>query len=153
MGVDLEIAGRTVAIETLLLDFTGTLSKDGRILPGVAARLKTISKRLKIVILTADTFGTAKKALSDLPVEVNLIATGIDKARFIRRAGPGSVMAVGNGRNDVSMVSLAALGIAVVGPEGAAGELVRSADIVVREINDALDLLLHPQRLKATLRD
>jgi soluble P-type ATPase len=153
MGTVVEIAGRTVTIKTLLLDFTGTLSKDGRLLPGVAATLRKISKSVKIVVLTADTFGSARRELKGLPLGVRLIGTGTDKARFIRRIGPKAVMAVGNGRNDVSMVKLAVLGVAVAGPEGAAGELVRSADIVVSDIKDALDLLLRPKRLKATLRD
>jgi len=40
----------------------------------------------------------------------------------------------------------------VVGPEGAAAELVGVADVVVTDILAALDLLLHPLRLTATLR-
>jgi hypothetical protein len=37
--------------------------------------------------------------------------------------------------------------------QSAAGDLLRVAKVAVRDINDALDLLLHPLRLKATLRD
>jgi soluble P-type ATPase len=51
------------------------------------------------------------------------------------------------------MMGVAGVGMAVVGPEGAAAELLAAADLVVREINDALDLLANPLRLKATLRD
>jgi soluble P-type ATPase len=50
------------------------------------------------------------------------------------------------------MLSSAALGIAVLGPEGLAVEALRAAHVVVARIEDALDLLLHPQRLVATLR-
>jgi len=103
--------------------------------------------------MTADTMGTAREALRGLPVEVRLIATGADKLRFVREIGASRVAAIGNGRNDVLMVEAAALGIAIVGPEGAAGELVRVADVVVRDALDAFGLLLRPLRLKATLRD
>ena len=41
----------------------------------------------------------------------------------------------------------------VVGPEGAAAGLMGPADIVTRDILDALDLITNPLRLKATLRD
>ena len=51
------------------------------------------------------------------------------------------------------MVTLAALGIAVLGAEGTAGELIRVADIVAPDIIVALDLLADPLRLIATLRD
>jgi soluble P-type ATPase len=50
------------------------------------------------------------------------------------------------------MFNAAALRIAVLGPEGMATALLSQSDILVRDINDALDLLLYPQRLAATLR-
>jgi soluble P-type ATPase len=46
----------------------------------------------------------------------------------------------------------AALGIAVIQAEGAAPQTLCAADVVVREIGDALDLLVQPKRLAATLR-
>ena len=45
---------------TLVLDFTGTLSEGGRLLPGVDERLGRLVAKLRIVVLTADTFGTAR---------------------------------------------------------------------------------------------
>ena len=48
--------------------------------------------------------------------------------------------------------SFAALGIAVVGPEGASVEAVQSANVVCRSILEALDLLLDERALIATLR-
>jgi soluble P-type ATPase len=89
----------------------------------------------------------------DLPVDFRIIGTGIEKADAVLMMGGENVIAVGNGRNDVPMMDRAGLKIAVMGPEGASAELVRVADIVVRDIRDALDLIIHPLRLKATLRD
>ncbi|MCX7825042.1 MAG: HAD hydrolase family protein [Verrucomicrobiae bacterium] len=150
----IELPGRSpLVLNDLVLDFTGTLSLDGALLPGVAERLHDIAKRLRITVLTADTFGKATEALRELPVETRLVATGLDKAHCVARLGAEHVVAIGNGRNDARMIRLAALGIAVIGPEGAAGELMAVADVVVRDIREALDLLLHPLRLKATLRD
>jgi soluble P-type ATPase len=102
--------------------------------------------------MTADTFGTARDALAGLPVAVSLITTGEAKARLIEELAPETVVVIGNGANDVAMVRRAALGIAVIGPEGAAGELLQAAGIVVRDIGDALDLLDNPLCVKATLR-
>ena len=67
--------------------------------------------------------------------------------------GPVEVIAVGNGRNDIPMMEVAGLSVAVLGPEGAAADLLVCADVVTRDVGDALDLILHPLRLKATLRD
>jgi soluble P-type ATPase len=50
------------------------------------------------------------------------------------------------------MLSAAALGIAVLGQEGLDPEALQAADLLVTQIADALDLLLHPQRLVATRR-
>jgi soluble P-type ATPase len=40
----------------------------------------------------------------------------------------------------------------VVGPEGAAVDALQASDVVATSIQSALDLLLNPQRLVATLR-
>ena len=139
-----------LALEHLVLDFNGTLARDGDLLPGVQKRLIRLRRRLEVHVLTADTFGSARAALRALPVRVHTVETGAEKRLFVsNRRG---VVAIGNGRNDVAMMRSATLGIAVLGPEGSSAELLRTADVVVRNITDALDLLLEPRRLTATLR-
>lgn len=46
----------------------------------------------------------------------------------------------------------ALIGIAVLEGEGCAADAMKGADILVRSIGEGLNLLLHPDRLKATLR-
>ena len=152
--IDLEMqGGKTRRFTDLVLDFTGTLSLDGILLPGVAERLAGIASSLRITIMTADTFGMAGEQTKDMPVDFKIIRTGIEKADAVSIKGGENVIAVGNGRNDTPMMNRAGLGIAVIGHEGASAELVRAVDVVVNDIRDALDLILHPLRLKATLRD
>ncbi len=151
LGLELPRGRRTFT--HLVLDFTGTLSLDGKLLGGVAERLSRLSDDLHVIVMTADTFGTAREALRDCPVEVRVIRDGREKAEAVAALGADEVIAVGNGRNDVPMMGVAGLGIAVVGPEGAAASLLGAADIVCRDILDALDLAGHPLRVKATLRD
>ena len=140
------------SITHLLLDFSGTLACDGVLLPGVAPRLTEIAAQVKIIVLTADTFGTAAQTLENLPCELRYVQTGRDKADFIQRIGAENVIAIGNGLNDVAMIRMAAIGIAVIGAEGASGHLIQAARVVVGDICHALDLLLNTVRLKATLR-
>lgn len=140
-------------IAELLLDFTGTLSLDGVLLPGVAERLTALAPDVRITVLTADTFGTAREQLESLPVAVHLIRNGREKAEFMQRFEKQNIAAIGNGRNDCDMLRLAGLGVAVIGPEGCAADLLAAADVVCRDICDALDLLSNPLRLKATLRE
>ena len=83
-----------------------------------------------------------------------LPARGQDRAKrvYVARLGPGRTVCIGNGRNDRLMLRSAALGIAVLQAEGAAGVTLAGADIVVPAVTDALDLLGRPLRLIASLR-
>ena len=154
MSIEVPLPGSSaIRIDHVVLDFTGTLSKDGRLLAGVSERLTALSGTVRITVMTADTRGTAAGELAGLPLEVRLISNGTEKAELVRQLGPGEVVAIGNGRNDVAMVQLAAIGIAVLGSEGTAGELIRVADLVAPDIVAAFDLLLDPLCLVATLRD
>ncbi len=51
------------------------------------------------------------------------------------------------------MLKEAALGIGVIGEEGCSNTLIKEADLVVKNVADALNIILHPERLVATLRD
>jgi len=74
------------------------------------------------------------------------------KARFVQQLGPAGVAAVGQGANDAAMLKAAALGIAVLSPEGLAVSTLLAADVVMPDILSALALFEHPVRLVATLR-
>lgn len=154
--LEVEIPGRKpLSLSDLVLDYNGTLAFDGKIITGVAERLVSLAERLEVHVLTADTFGSAGEELADLPCRVSVIPKenqAAAKAEYIRRLGPEECVAIGNGRNDAAMLKEAAVGIAVVQAEGASIEAVFSADVLSRNVIEALDLLLNPLRLTATLR-
>ena len=143
-------------IEHVVLDLNGTIARDGEILPGVGGALASLGDSVHVVLLTADTHGTAAGFGDALGIEVRVIASGGweagEKLAVVQELGPDHVFAVGNGANDALMLSSCAIGVGVIGPEGAARACIESADIVVTTIADALGLLLHPARLIATLR-
>jgi P-type E1-E2 ATPase len=151
--LSLQVPGRDpLALEHLVLDVNGTLTKRGALVEGARERLESIAARLHVHLLSADTFGTLSAVARELGASAETIAAGDDKAVFVRDLGVESCAAIGNGANDAAMLEVAALGIAVVGPEGAAGAAVRAADVVCGSILDALDLLLDERALVATLR-
>lgn len=142
-------------IKHLVLDYNGTLSCDGRLLTGVSSLLDRLSVSLRIHILTADTFGSVRKAFAESSHTVSVLPAGNEteaKASYVRKLGRSSSVCIGNGRNDQLMLKEAILGIAVSQEEGTSLEALLSADIVIPDIGTALKLLLHPQRLIATLR-
>jgi len=83
---------------------------------------------------------------------LHLIATGEEKVHYVEQLGPAHVIAFGNGMNDVAMLRLAAIGVAVLAEEGMAISALQAADVLVLGPVDAIDLVLHPKRLVATLR-
>ena len=155
MMLSIEIPGwGSFPIRHLVLDLNGTLTLDGGFVAGVRERIVHLAEKLDIHVLTADTLGKAVELCHDLPVTLHTIPARdqVEAKRKYLRGLPLRAVAIGNGRNDAAMLADATLGIAVIGPEGASPEAVSAGDVVVIDINDALDLLLHPNRLKATLR-
>lgn len=151
--VDVEIPGRErLTLEFLLLDVNGTLADRGQLVDGVAERLGALRGRLEVRLLSADTFGTMDAIASHLGVAAQAAASASDKLAVLRGLGPSRCAAIGNGANDVTMLTEAALGIAVIGPEGASSAALVAADIVTATILAALDLLAEPRALAATLR-
>jgi soluble P-type ATPase len=154
--IEIDIPGfGIVQLEHLVSDFTGTLSVDGILLPKIEAQLNKLSELVKIHILTADTFGKAQSALRNVKCEMHIL-TGenhdLQKEEFVNKLGAGSVIALGNGKNDRKMLKAAKIGIAVTEGEGCAVDAIMAADIHVRAALDGLDLLLNTKRCKATLR-
>ena len=146
---------KIIQLEHLVLDYNGTLAFDGRLLEGVSPRLEQLSMDLQIHVITADTFGQARARLADVDCLFHLIGKGDQaeaKAEYVRKLGAENVFSIGNGRNDALMLERSALGIGLIQGEGGAVSALNSADIICKDVNDALDLLLFPLRLKATLR-
>ncbi len=153
MTVEVAVPGRTpLAIEHLILDVNGTLTDRGSLIDGVADRITRLRERLWVHLLSADTFGTLPALADHLGVDAERVDTGADKAAAAHRFGAASCAAIGNGANDEQVLRAVALGIAVIGPEGASPRTLAAADIVCATITDALDLLLDPRTLVATLR-
>jgi len=142
-------------IENLVLDFNGTIALDGVIKHGVREQLYTLGESLHIYVVTADTNGSVHKECEGLPVNVHVIGKEDqlgEKKRFIEQLSNRGTIAIGNGINDELMFDSADIAIAVLGSEGCATSSLLKSDIVVKNINDGLDLLLKSNRLIATLR-
>jgi P-type E1-E2 ATPase len=154
--IQLNIPGKDpVRVERLVLDYNGTMAVDGSPRDGCLERLARLGENVDVHVVTADTFGTVTANLSGTGITVEILPPGRQdeaKAAYIRKLGLKTTVAVGNGANDARMLREAALGIAVIQQEGAAFAAIQNADAVFTHINEALDALLQPDRLVATLR-
>ncbi len=143
-------------IEYLVIDYNGTCATDGKLKDGVKELLEKVSRYVKIVIITADSYENVDSEVSIIGFTVHKVkkeGSGLEKARIIKELGPEKVVAIGNGANDVMMLKEASLGIGVIGEEGCSKDILKEADLVARDVTDALNIVLHPERLVATLRD
>jgi soluble P-type ATPase len=153
MPLEINVPGRdSLTLKHLLLDQNGTLSDRGELLPEVEERIEALRDRLRVHVLSADTFGTLSQVASDLGVAGHRIRTGQEKLEFLLSLNPAACVAIGNGTNDEAMLRVAALGVAVLGPEGTSVRALLAADVVCGSIQEALGLLLEPKLLTATLR-
>jgi soluble P-type ATPase len=144
-----------LSLENLVMDYNGTLAVDGRLLPGVAPRLQQLAQNLSLHVVTADTFGQVRQAVTALPCRLHVLEPGRQdhaKCAYATQLGLACTAAIGNGRNDWRMVEACTLGIALIAAEGAFPATLMAADVICTGICDALDLLIQPLRLTATLR-
>lgn len=154
--INITIPGRGIfKLSYLLLDFNGTLALDGMLIEGVKPRLLELADKLDIRVLTGDSFGTAREQLVGIPCKIKILPAenqALAKETYIQELDGVEIVAIGNGRNDKQMLERAALSIIVMGNEGCATESLTIANVIMPNILAALDLLLHPKRLIATLR-
>jgi P-type E1-E2 ATPase len=142
-------------LEHLVLDVNGTIALDGQLVPGVQKRLERLRPALEIWLASADTQGTLAILAANLKVTAISLQPGNEatqKAALVDELGAERVVAIGNGANDAMMLRQAALSIAVLGGEGLATPCLTAADVIAPGMVTALDLLLYPRRLIATLR-
>jgi soluble P-type ATPase len=147
MTVDIPGLG-LIEVDTLLLDLNGTIAVDGVVLEGVADRISKLVKCFSILLLSGDTNGNAAAIAKDLGVKLSVVKNAEEKQKLCTK----KTVAIGNGSIDKDMLSSATLGIAVIEREGVSATALRSADIITTSINDALDILIFPKRMIATLR-
>lgn len=154
IGLDIPGYG-SLALTHLVLDLNGTIAAGGELIEGVAEGLRALAGSLTPVIVTADTRGTARALAEHLGVELHVVAgewEAGDKLAFIQELGSDAVAAIGNGSNDALMLKASAVGVCVIGPEGASKAALEAADVVVTSVVDAIALFAEPARLLATLR-
>ena len=155
--IELHIPGRgDIQLKYAVFDVNGTLATDGQLIAGIEPLIAQLRDRMEVRLLTADTHGKQIKIDRQLNLAADRLQPGgherEQKADYVLALGAQHVVAIGNGGNDVDMLKAAAIGIAVIGHEGAAFEALAAADVVTQDVVDAIGLLLNPKRLIATLR-
>lgn len=146
---------KNLNIDKIIFDYNGTLAVNGKIDCSTKNKLTELSKNYEIYILTSDTYGTVEKICENLPVKIHTFEghkASASKKDIVLKLNPNTCACIGNGRNDMEMLEVAALSIGIIGREGAYGKIVNTSDICVTSILDAMELFIYTDRLIADLR-
>jgi len=143
-------------IEYLILDLNGTLAIDGIISESTYKKLEKLKEDFSIFIVSGDIHGNLNKHSESLGVNhisvKSEVSPGQQKLNFAISLGENNSICIGNGNSDVNMIKHAAIGIAVINPEGASLKALSVADIIVLNIDNALECIINTQRIIATLQ-
>ena len=140
-------------IKTIILDLNGTLSIGGIIPNGVKPRLDKLKELgFRILFFTGNTRNDADDLATQLGIEWKLAKSADDKRDLALEMNPETCASIGNGRIDLGLMKVVNLRIVTLQAEGVHVQTLLSSDIVVPNINDALDLFIDSPRLIATLR-
>lgn len=154
--INIDIPGRgEYSLANIVLDLNGTIALDGKLIEDVGEMLSRLGHYIKLFVVSADTFDSASYLKGNLDAEILLVKKGneaIQKLELVKKLGCKNTVAIGNGTNDAAMLRESAIGICVMGKEGASKEALFAADVVVNDIYSAIDLLINYRRLVATLR-
>lgn len=146
---------KSLKIKNIVFDYNGTLATDGEIGSLVKDSLDKLSEFVSVYVITADTYGTVRNNLKDGKLKIQIISEkngAKDKLDFVEKLGTEGCIAIGNGNNDYLMLKESALGICILGEEGAGAQALQNCDIIFKNIIDCFTALLNTKRLKATLR-
>ena len=110
---------------------------------------------MQVHIITVNSFGTAEAELEGIACTVKLLPKEnqrLEKGKYIAALGDDCVISIVNGSNDKETLHYSAVGIILIQKEGACAETLLVSNIVCTNIYDALDLIINPKRMSATLR-
>ncbi len=155
--MELNIPGRErMTISHLLLDYNGTIALNGILLPSIPQKIKAINKiGFTVHLVTADTNGTVRNQCADLPIEIQIFDNSNvaeKKKALAEQLGANNCICIGNGFNDAQMFDVCSISIIIMSSEGCSVKSFLKADIACKDIEDAFDLILNPNRMIATLR-
>ena len=131
----------------------GTITVRGKLVKGVAKRLHLLEKMgYNITLLTGDQRGNAHNLCKKVGINYKICKNSDEKEQAILNLEPENCAAIGNARIDIGMFKHAKLSILVIEGEGIHVETISFCNIIVKSINDALDLFIDKNSLIATMK-
>jgi soluble P-type ATPase len=142
-----------MTLDAIIFDLNGTLSVRGMIVDGAKERIEKLQKMgFMMYLLSGNQRKNALELSSYLGLRFFEASSLEEKANFVKNLPTKNIVAIGNARIDIGMFQNAKLSIGTIQGEGIHRDILQHVDILVNNINDALDLLIDEDTLKATLK-
>jgi len=140
-------------IKNIILDLNGTLSVSGIVSKKTKSQIfKLKDLGYQIILISGDIRGTASNIAKQLNIELFIGQNSEEKAERMQDLEAEKTAAIGNARIDIGTFKNAKLSIATLQAEGIHTGIIPYVDIIVPNINDALNLFIETTSLEATLR-
>ena len=146
--------GESFKITTIVLDLNGTLTVRGLLKDSTKKLIKKLQDlNYRLVLISGDIRGTSKQISEELGLELCLGKTSDKKAEEMHRFDKEKTAAIGNARIDIGTFKNSKLSIATIQAEGIHTGILNYVDIIVNDIDDALNLFIDKKSLEGTLRE
>jgi soluble P-type ATPase len=144
-------------IRNIIFDINGTLQFNGKISNKLVEKFRELKQHYNLYLISSDTRGNLNELAKQLDTKYVRINTADQtdaeaKNKELLKLGKENTAAIGNGNNDMLMLKNAALGILIIGSEGASSKSLMNADVIFTNPIDAINFLLDEKAIIATLR-
>lgn len=138
--------------DTIVLDLNGTLSVKWKISDETKEKISKLRELgFTIYLLTGDARWTGQALCDNLWIDLVVTQGSDEKAAFMKKIGKEKTVAIWNARIDIGMFEHAGLSIATIQAEWIHRTILQYVDIVIPSIEDALDLFIDWDSLRATM--
>lgn len=142
-----------IEITTIVLDLNGTLAVKGQIVEGAKEKIAKLKKMgFRIILFTGDQRGNAAELCADLGIEFFKAGNSEEKEKLFLELDTEKTAAIGNARIDIGKFKHAKVAIATLQSEGIHTGIIEHVDVIVPNINDALEFFIDPNIFSATMR-
>lgn len=145
--------GKKIELDSIALDLNGTLAVGGLIKETTKQRISLLKKKgFNFFLISGDARGNASKIAEELGINLFIAKNSREKLTAVKKIPSKNIIAIGNARIDLGMFKKAKLKIITLQAEGIHTSIILKADIIVPNINDALDLFIDEKRFLSTMK-
>ena len=145
--------GKSIELDSIALDLNGTLAIGGIVKETTRKKIALLKKKgFKIFLISGDARGNASKIAEELGIQLFIAKNSREKLTAVKKIPSKNIVAIGNARIDLGMFKKAKLKIITLQAEGIHSSIILKADIIVPNINDALDLFIDEKRFLSTMK-